>query len=459
MSRPVLRGIFLGVLLVAITVSRGGSQPHVPYADCVNFAQRVSSALQTSEMREVAFNDIKDISVNVTCFAQFDPDISSNTLTRFLAEGLNNSKQQSSPSGSAGTTSAVSKPSGSTALIQDVGGFSATNNGSSLTFQFAPGDLVNQLASAGAFDYCTASLRTKNCVSPGLLKILSPATFSVTTNTSTTGTQVTGTAMKSGTPVPATLSTSGNTLTFGGLTAKYGIWYPKNSASSATALTNPANAVAANLGDVTVDLRKCSAYQRWQRVTSIDELRGSFDQSSVLAFILSQYERLYGLIKADSTCKAIQNKLTSALASVSAYHAAIAAQENLESSKIPALGLEYDYTTPASKPAYHTAKLNFTWQTKASCDAQLATATAKALKIAETKPLNPSSAGLSMPSISVGGLRKGSSGNSGAKTSANASAPSPSWTFSASAGADIYNDAQSATIPSQSTDPAFLTVS
>ena len=103
---------------------------------------------------EQAADSVSDVAKHVTCFASTLPSISRTSILRALVESFSNSKQQSSPGGTSGTTSSVSKPAGSTSLIQDVGGISATKNGSSVTLQFAPGDLVENLGTDGVFDFC-----------------------------------------------------------------------------------------------------------------------------------------------------------------------------------------------------------------------------------------------------------------------------------------------------------------
>lgn len=443
------RLLFRSILLAGLAGTGNHAQSahaQVPYADCEQFAQKASTNLQTGarETQDAEMKSIANISKHATCFAQFEPGVSSSVLMRFLAEGFNNSKQQSSPTGSAAASSAVAKPAGSTSLIQDVGGFSATNNGSSFTLQFAPGDLVNQLAGAGAFQYCTAWIHSKGCVSPQLLEVLSRATFSVTTNTSTTGAQVSGTAQSSGAAVPAKLSTTGNTLTFGGLAAKYVVKYVKKSDSQASPTADPAGALATKMNLLSKDLDDhCSAYKGWKPDITLEKFGNQFDKDTVLAFILRQYGELETKMKSDPTCASHMKALGDVVAGVSAYQAALAAQQAMSNSSVPMLGLEYDFTTPASKPSYHTLKFNFTMQGQPSCASQVATADAKAVKLA--------GASGSVRAVSGGDKCGGSlPGGDQTNTAANPAAPSPNWTVSASGGADFYNTDQSATIPSAS---------
>jgi len=87
-----------------------------------------------------AVNSFFSVSIHVPCLASVMPSRARTGALKALAESFGNSMQQSSPTGSSGSTSPVSKPAGDTSLIQDVGGLSATNNGSAFTLQFAPGE-------------------------------------------------------------------------------------------------------------------------------------------------------------------------------------------------------------------------------------------------------------------------------------------------------------------------------
>ncbi len=428
---------------------------NVPYGDCEQVAKQLIADLTTNtQTPEQAADSLqKDVSKHVTCLASVMPSISRTSALKALAESLSNSMQQSSPAGASGATSSVSKPSGSTSLIQDVGGFSTTSNGSALTFQFAPGDLVQQMASAGVIDFCTSTLQTKGCKSTWWLKVFAPATFSVTANTTTPGTSVAGTAASAGTAVPVTLKSLSNTLTFGGVTAKYGFLY-KNKTSDGTALppktlTDAASKESAALASLTNKLATpCNAYTGWIKDTrpsaikAMQAAQAQQDSKALTDFVLSSYTNLVARLSVDPTCKDALSAAVSSLQTVSAFQAAVAAQEVLATSSTPMLGLEYDFNAPANKPSYHSAKLNFSWQSTVSCTTQVNAAETRALKSGTPKSTAQSPV-----------TAKCTSAKGGSQNIAPVSKPTsatPNWTVSASGGADIYNDEPSRAIPSAS---------
>jgi hypothetical protein len=437
--------------------------PKVPYSDCVEIASNIVGDLNRAPKagetpNEAAHNAIGEnvdsflkIAKHITCFASEIPTFSRTSALKAMAESFSNSKQQSNQAGSSGTTSSVSKPAGSTSLIQDVGGVSATSNGSALTFQFAPGDLVQQLASAGVIDFCTSTIKSPKCTPTSRQGALAPATFSVTANTTSPGTSVTGTAAGSGTAVPVTLNSLSDTLTFGGVTAKYAFLY-KNRVSSGTAnnTLSPADTAALEakaLGNLSNDLSSCIAYGKWQSnpatranaTQAMTVAQSGKDSVALYSFVADAYKDLYAMMGKDPTCKKPLSEIHDTLSTVSAYQAAIAAQNNIATSKTatPLLGIEYDFTTPANKPSYHSAKLNFSWQSEVGCNAQVEGTATKALKTAGTKATSSTSPLASCPA--TGGASKATS-----------TTASPTWTISASGGADIYTDAPSSTIPSAS---------
>jgi hypothetical protein len=130
------------------------------------------------------------------------------------------------------------------------------------------------------------------------------------------------------------------------------------------------------------------------------------------------------------------------LNTVSAFQAAIAAQQVLAASSTPLLGVEYDFSTPANKPSYHSAKLNFSWQSTVSCTTQVQAAATRALK--KGRPNSTPQDGMTATCNTAKGKSTTTSPSS-APTSA-----TPSWTVSASGGADIYSDEPSSTIPAAS---------
>jgi hypothetical protein len=435
------------------------AESNVPYADCEQIAEQlinnVSANVQTPEQ---AADSVQDVAKHVTCLASVMPSIPSRSTNalKALAESFGNSMQQSSPTGASGSTSSVSKPTGSTSLIQDVGGFSATSKGSALTLQFAPGDLVQQLGSGGAFAFCTATLQTKGCKSTWWLKAFAPATFSVTANTTTPGASVSGTAASAGSVVPATLNSLSNKLSFGGVTAKYGLPFLRKQTTDGKAQADPvadaASKEAVALGFLTSKLASCKAYTDWventktSAINALHTARAERDSTALTHFIVSSYASLVAQLSDDPTCKDSLSAAVSSLRTVSAFQTAIVAQNALEKSSTPMFGLEYDFTTPANKPSYHSAKLNFSWQSTVSCTTQVQAAETRA-----SKNGTPNSTLLSPATAKCSSAKGNSTVTSLAKSaSAKPASATPSFTISASGTVDIYSDEPSSAIPSAS---------
>jgi hypothetical protein len=449
--------VFTSLLLATFAswcVRRADAQAvsDVPYADCAPVAQTLFADLTSNTLTpEQAYASFVEVDKHITCFASVTPSIARTNLLKALAESFGNSMQQSSPAGSSGATSSVSKPSGSTSLIQDVGGVSATSNGSSLTLQFAPGDLVENLASDGVFDFCTSAIQTRGCKSKAWLKVFAPATFSVTANTTSPGSPVTGTASTSGTAVPATLKSASDTLSFGGISVKYGLLYKKTSDGTAQTpanVSNTASKVASSLGGLHSELASCTAYGRWvsdvkdSAIKAMQSAQSTKSPTVLLSLLPNSYAQLRTKMAEDPSCNALFSKIQNVLNIVSAYQAAIAAQQVLATSSKPMLGLEYDFTTPSNKPSYHSAKLNFSWQSTVSCVTQVQTAATKALGVSR-----PKSTLQGEDAATCTSAKNGTATTTHSSTSTSAT---PSWTISASGGADIYSDEPSSTIPSAS---------
>jgi hypothetical protein len=467
MKKLVFTSLFFGIF-ASLWVHRVDAQAvsNVPYGDCQELAQRwiadlapaapppgqtpEEAAKAAEEKRNHTLESFFEVPKHVTCLASVMPSISRTSLLKALAESFGNSMQQSSPPGSSGSSSPVSKPAGSTSLIQDAGGFSATSNGSALTLQFAPGDLVKQMAGAGVFDFCTSTIQTKGCKSTGWLKVFAPATFSVTGNTTTPGSSVSGTAANTGPAVPVTLKSLSNTLTFGGVTAKYGFLYKKKAsdgiAQTTSSLSDAAAKEAAALGKLTSQINACKGYVEWKTsiendtINAIHQAQTQKDSNALLSFILKSYSDLSTRLSKDETCKTLTAQIFSVLNTVSAYQAAITAQQVLASSSSPIMSLEYDFTTPANKPSYHSTKLNLSWQSTVSCAIQVQAAANKALKTVS------SIARLQNDTPATCNTAKGKQTTS----SSTSTSAVPTWTMSASGGADIYSDEPSSTIPSAS---------
>jgi hypothetical protein len=435
------------LLAIALFIARVEVvRAQVQYADCDAFANQVTTNLKsaTSPQETTAYlSSLTNVATHVTCFAQYVPTLPKRSLISALAQATNQ-KQTSSPAGSSASTSQVSKPSGSNSIIQDLGGFSATSNGSSFTFQFAPGDLINDLAKAGEIQYCTASLHQTGCIPPRASIIASKTTFSATVNTSTSSSQLSGTTSTAGSPTSAHLKQPANALSFGGISAKYAFLYVQNGTQQSSLIT-PAGALAIGVATFAQDLRDCNSYNSWAGTVQAEAKAFATGVApgglTPADFVSLRYQTLAERMVQDSTCSKSLVDLNGVLTDVYAYQAAIVAQNAAATSKTPLLGLEYDFTAPANKPSYHSAKLNLSWQSAANCSQQVAAATAKARSTLGAPP---------QPMTQPQGTCSTTEANAKATSKVSTVPPTPQWTISASGGADIYTDEPSASIPSAS---------
>jgi hypothetical protein len=322
-------------------------------------------------------------------------------------ESFSGSQQQGSSLPSSGATSAVTKPSGPTALAEEFGGANVTQGTSSLTAQWSPGSMLANLASTGAVPLCASGLPIKNCLSPSLLNNVSPLTFKITANTSS------GTPSTSGTAVSASSTSNSQAVTvnssgtkgpsFAGLTVQYA--FNSKTTVAGKQLTNQSsghsgqqagasvsggsapigqqyiNQVTSELkiGNQTiVDLQACEAYQQWASSAIENPLLGksvpgrfapdlvsafglsgagdvSIDQGKLADAIGKLYKNLLTEMMASPTCQAALHDfrmLFAAILEARTYEDLTAQQNN----KMPVFSLEYDLNTPQNKPSYSTAK-------------------------------------------------------------------------------------------------------
>jgi hypothetical protein len=434
------RSALLGFVLFAaagLLMAQGA-----PYADCHSVAAGIAKVTTRWSDRQAAAlkatTSLQNVIEHAPCFATFLGGVPIDAkLVRFYLAASNH-QQQSSPSGSSSATSPVSKPSGSNSVIQDIGGLTASNSGSSFTVQVAPGDLFSDLASAGLIQYCTASLHLSNCVSRSFLGLASRTTLSATVNTSTSGQQVTGAASSStGSTAAGTVSSTGDSRpTFGGVSAKYvAIYTHQNKSSkddggvsSASMTPSTASELAISAGISVEALGKCDAYKKWlgpgNQISAADAGEDAQHVAKIYGLIQTQYRALAKNMSKDATCADAIKQILGVVKNVSSYQAALARDVYLNAAT-PLLGFEYDFTTPVNKPNYHSAKANFSWQSPVSSCEQAVTTTTRNAKISAS----------STPTASTVSGKKCDSTTSNRDGS---TAPSPTWTINASAGADIY---------------------
>jgi hypothetical protein len=157
-------------------------------------------------------------------------------------ESLSPAQQQGSSLSSSGSTNAVSKPSGPTALTEEFGGADVTRGTSSTTVQWAPGKMLANLALTGTDPLCLNDHVPTGCISARLITDLTPLTFKITANTSS------GTASVAGTPANPTSSAPAQQVNvtsqgssgpnFSGFTVQYSLINSRGKAS-VKCLTTP----------------------------------------------------------------------------------------------------------------------------------------------------------------------------------------------------------------------------
>jgi hypothetical protein len=349
--------------------------------------------------------NVLPITQSSSCF--FEANFPSMTPLRTTlwdaAESLSPAQQQGSSLSSSGSTNAVSKPSGPTALAEEFGGADVTRGTSSTTVQWAPGKMLTNLALTGTEPLCLTNHEPTGCISPKLITDLTPLTFKITANTSsgspsTAGAATSPTSTASAQQVNVT-SQGSSGPNFSGFTVQYSLFNSRSKAS-AKSLTKPAalssttaagTHVTATLEkcdkglsldedpynreldemDCTVGaLTKCDAYNSWgpqaekilEEVISNDKTKAvDVRKDDLRREIKNQYGMLFKSMQASNSCNDAVKHLRS-------FYAAILEAKTYDdfgaqpASAKPLFALEYDLNTPQNKPSYSSAKVTFNWQ-------------------------------------------------------------------------------------------------
>jgi len=364
-----------------------------------------NSALTNEERSQEIRKRVRDNFVNIvnapSCF--FQANISNPSTSIAIAPArtslwnvfgsLSGSQQQGSSLSSTGSTNAVSKPSGQSAMSEEFGGFNASSGTSSLTLQWSPGTTFTDLTAVGFVQLCIDKNLPKGCISPSVLKGLAPLTLKVTGNTSSSGQSLTGTAATPGSTAPAqqvTVSSKGNSGPgFGGITVQYSIMGSKSKAAAAALTDNSKSSSAAGkkagasptdappvvkqyvaeakLADQTyVDLDQCDIFKAWKSSAEgvLTEQVGSAparSQNEVQTAIENQYTSLLTNMVKSTSCRAALQDFREFFAAILEAKTYEDFQAQKDASKTPEVALEYDLNTPQNKPSYSSAKATFTY--------------------------------------------------------------------------------------------------
>ena len=455
-----------------------------------------SEVLQTPSL--LAHNVI-DVRNDPSCF--FQASLSNPAANAAIAparvalwdamESLSGSQQQGSSLSASGSTNAVSKPSGPTALIEEFGGANATTGTSSFTVQWAPGTMFTNLALTGANYLCLTKDEPKGCISATLLKNLTPLTFKITANTSTGTSSVAGSASSSsssGSSQPVTVNSKGASAPgFAGLTVQYSIFgsRSKSAVSSMTSQTqsgsSPAKGGTSSQAASTSDtqffahellsdwkegkaLKSCPVYSDWQTSAGADleaklstintSIAAAADQTSALeAAIEQKYQTLLEQMMKSPECQSALDNFKDFYATIleaKTYEDFGAAQQN---SAKPEVALEYDLNTPQNQPDYSSAKITANWQfgksTPKTPPAVVPTQLSPVLNQAQQQIQNyaQTQAALAV-SPTAPGNNKQKQATANAKPVAQTNAQP--WSITVTGHADIYHSQPPASVPSGS---------
>ena len=135
-------------VLLSCHLSLAGDKP-------INYCADI--ALKVLNRPALLDSNVLPIVNDPSCF--FEANVSITPLRTNLwdaIESLSPAQQQGSSLSSSGSTNAVSKPSGPTALAEEFGGADVTRGTSSTTVQWAPGKMLANLALTGTESLCLA---------------------------------------------------------------------------------------------------------------------------------------------------------------------------------------------------------------------------------------------------------------------------------------------------------------
>jgi hypothetical protein len=384
-----------------------------------------SSPAQDKACDDIALNvlsgtssvdDALRVTQHPSCF--FEANLSITPLRTDLwdaIESLSPAQQQGSSLSSSGSTNAVSKPSGPTALAEEFGGADVTRGTSSTTVQWAPGKMLANLALTGAESLCLDDQNhvPKGCISSGLITGLTPLTFKITANTSNGTKSIAGTATNPTSTTPAqqvnVTSQGASGPNFSGFTVQYSFINSRSQASVKSLTTHaavPSTGTADAKDRSAVDckslskdkdpynremdemyctnaaLKQCeftappqpspsnAATEGWgpqaaedlQKLIEADKTKtAELRRDDLRKEIENQYRVLFTKMQASSSCNA-------AVTHVRAFYAAILEAKTYDdfsaqpSSAKPLFALEYDLNTPQNKPSYSSAKATLNWE-------------------------------------------------------------------------------------------------
>jgi hypothetical protein len=473
------------VILLSCRFSVAGDKPIDYCSRIATFVLQGQASLDTN---------VIDIINNPSCF--FQASLSNSYANAAIApartslwnafQSLSGSQQQGSSLSSSGSTNAVSKPAGPTALVEEFGGANVTRGTSSSTIQWSPGTMFTNLALTGVNYLCLTKSEPRPCISAGLLRNLAPLTFKITANTSSGTPSMTGTAATQASPMSSqqvTVSSQGNSgPNFAGLTVQYSLFGSRSRAGVKSLTSQIKSASSAGQGGTTPSsttsyfaaelakawsagnaLGSCDAYVNW-KAPATKALQSKIvaapspnpDSKQVVLLqdeIEAQYEALLKAMLTSPTCQ-------STLHAFKDFYAAILEAKTYEDfaavqsgSAKPELALEYDLNAPQNKPSYSSVKATATWQfgkrtpsVQSSSDASQRPSEVQTKRTVQNYV--ESQAAILAPESPVKSPQTMKELSANAKPLAQATAQP--WSFTVTGTADLYNAEPPTSVPSAS---------
>jgi len=353
--------------------------------------------------------DLQNLSKSPTCFwelaLQSQRQLLQNKLRALAATQKSASTiQTGAPTGSNGTTSAVSKPITPLSLATEYGGITTSTSNQTMTLQTTLDGIPSALATHGIKPYCVSAMVTiPGCIYWKDLEWLNRLGVGVTANTTSSSQNIKGSAAPpQGTAQQASLTSGGTSApSLSSVFAKGIIWRgpyklpekePSGEGVAAAQVT-----LASGLSDVPplpdsnhpptlMSLEVWQNYQKWKQtcVAAIftSERLKAVSENEIKDLFFRYYARIVGvLFRGESgECSSTtpppvvtgenlsapflpndeQKKLISAfegyIASASLFLAQVG-QQILSAAAAPVLSVEYDYNTPVNQPTTSTVKL------------------------------------------------------------------------------------------------------
>jgi hypothetical protein len=389
-----LRAVALILLGISIFSIRASAQAAPPPA-CDYILQEIGKGnLEPSYL--------SNLNKGVTCFWEFalqsQPKTFHDTLrAQAAAQKKATTSQAGAPSGSNGTTSAVSKPITPLALATEYGGITTSTSNQTMTLQTTLDGIPTALLTHGDVPYCWSELvKVPGCIGSSTLQWLDRFGVGVTANTSSSTQNVSGTAKApQGTAQQASLHTAGATSpSLSSVFTKITLWRgayklpdkgPDGNETSAEyiKLVRALREVSLN-GDLPDEV--AGRYGNWRKncidtnpLFAKDNLAGADlkKRSDLFARYYSQVVRVLFYGSPESCSPGVATPLTSSdIAIPNALSAwqknLIDAIENYEASMsifnaqltkmlaaaaAPIVSLEYNFNTPLNQPTTSTIRL------------------------------------------------------------------------------------------------------